>query len=994
MMDKSKDTRIRHRETNEPAIENKSDKSILEGVLEKSPNVRIMRVNLFSEVEQNAVKDFDKDLVKKRNRSRTYAEKFTLEQKEAYNPDSKIVGVEKTDELVRKEISDKKKLSEEGNDFREESSRDFFYKRDKFFENEKKSNDHNNAIKESKELLEEERKGEKISNQKNVSIERNQKISESKRDDNVSDTRIEKKLNETKAKSENDRLENSKEELDFEKKEKKNDIPYIMWVKDVKKDANKYRKEFITKIDDFIKILNKNLELSLSEDFREESIRMYDDILNSIECKENEDRFKIFRESFKKRKVKGPQFVAAAILYNCLTRNNRKINQRILAENFNLSKEGISTTTSTISMYFKKIPKIDFIYDIIPANSLTKNDFENSVQKYIDIFLDSLSKDDLIDPALSDIDKKNIMGMYHKIINSMEGQEKFNVFYKKLVKKKPKIIAAALNFLYIKYEKDVDLYKKDFLKILDRQGRIHIPSTNFTEITHQFITKFFEINSELYQKKVEGFLKEHIKKIKKSILNSSRDKSQVNILIKKLNQELEKKALSIFDVAINNKFQIVQLDQKNEVDYYTPQKMSFSLIFFTLKTIQGLEDLATPNKLEQYFGNIYNFKHINDISSNRLYAFIKDFIGRYKGQEYSRESFIEMMRHSLKEFYHIETDFLLNLYEMLHLTPVEFGNKLAIHETLGTSGVLRVIRNKTSFTEPQTFTNLRKFIKGSLSGKNQDIALSWINDIQNLKRKDYIDQSVTYPFRWNEERLEKIEDKQLKSSISEFLDKIWKADFPREVFMSETNPRASMLKFLGTPSEPLNFNKIKDFFKDKLTRYDSSYELCRNVREVFDNYRDLKIGKIPDHPLVLNYILKSNKNAIAIESPIWKKIKKSKNTYIGHIDIILHQEGSLILGDYKQNEIKIFKGLPQIMAYGLMLKERLLEEFGVNLKNKILCVGFSRDVAYSFDPEVLYSVILNFIEAINHKRGIPLLSRKIPKMAKRTDLYKDILKLK
>jgi len=43
-----------------------------------------MKINLSSKVEQNAVRNFDKDFMKKRSKSRTYTEKFTHEQKEAY----------------------------------------------------------------------------------------------------------------------------------------------------------------------------------------------------------------------------------------------------------------------------------------------------------------------------------------------------------------------------------------------------------------------------------------------------------------------------------------------------------------------------------------------------------------------------------------------------------------------------------------------------------------------------------------------------------------------------------------------------------------------------------------------------------------------------------------------------------------------------------------------------------------------------------------------
>lgn len=139
----------------------------------------------------------------------------------------------------------------------------------------------------------------------------------------------------------------------------------------------------------------------------------------------------------------------------------------------------------------------------------------------------------------------------------------------------------------------------------------------------------------------------------------------------------------------------------------------------------------------------------------------------------------------------------------------------------------------------------------------------------------------------------------------------------------------------------------------------------------------MKIGKIPGHNPILNNILMNCQNAIGIEIPIWKPIKNSHLYYIGHIDLLLHQRGKLIIADYKLNEEKIFKALPQLTVYAIMLKNRL-ETLGVIFENNILCVGFSKDIFYTFNSEILYQKILQFVKIINSKRNNPA-QQKSPK---------------
>ncbi len=741
-------------------------------------------------------------------------------------------------------------------------------------------------------------------------------------------------------------------------------------------DTRKYWNKIFVYLDDHINKLNFELKYKLTKTFQEDCIKIYEDILNLLSLYE-------FYKSFGTRKVKNPIYIAASLIYFNLARLGENMVRKDLAKILNLSLSSLNSVCSTISSHLKRIPEYNFIFELINADKLTENEYFELTNKYIHKYAEYLNNRNLNDINFSEGDSEKISEDFWEIIDSIEGENKFQSFFISLKKKKPKILAAVLCFIFLKYEKDLKLNKTDFLDLLLENENFNMPCTNFTEVLHQIMLEYFVLEQDKYQQKVENYLTQYVNKLESFLSPDLR----INI------SDSIENAMAIFDCAIVNDFPILDINKNNEIDYYFPQNFAFSLLYYTFKKTSGLEDIATPKKLEQCFGSEFSFRHVNDQNFNRLYDYIADYIGRYKGQIYSRETFIKMMRKSLQEFYHNETQFLLELYQSLDMEPKEFGNKLFIHNILGTSGVLRVIRNRTSFSDPNTFEKIRQFIKVNHTEYYKRYFIDWVNTIQELKRKDFKHQSITYPFRWKEERLNIINNDQLKLGLYNFLNDLWRENFPRDIFMSNDNPRASMLKFYGSYAEHLKFEYIKDFFKDELKAYDSSFFLCKYVQKVFEYYKKNRIGKKPDHPPILAYVITNDNNTIAIESPVWKPIENSNLFNIGHIDIILFINGYLIIADYKQDEDEIYRSLPQLTAYGILLKNRL-EDYGVHINNNLLCVGFSKDMAYSFNPEDLYPKLLQFVNITNSNRNSCLLSRKIPKNSKRTDLYDDLKRLK
>lgn len=747
--------------------------------------------------------------------------------------------------------------------------------------------------------------------------------------------------------------------------------------------AQMYKNDMFAFIGKYSCLLNLKLKLHIDEEFREVCILMYDDILNSIPYTNEEQRFNAFYMSFGTHNVKNANYIAASLIHFNFARLGENVTRKELTAMLNLSLSSLNRVCSTVSGHLKNIPKYDFILELINTDRLTEGEYLGLFNKYVDNYIEYLNCRNLNDLSFSEGDSQKISDLLWEVIDSMEGEDKFQFFFNSLKKKKAKILAAVMCFIFLKYENDFNLKKGYFIDLLLKNENFDMPRTNFTEVLHQIMLEYFVLDHDKYQHKVENYLTRYFNKLE----------SYFSTDLKVDTNDLIEDGMAIFDYAVVNGFSILDINRNNEIDYYFPQYFAFSLIYYTFKTITGLENLVTPEKLEKCFGSEFNFKHINDRSGNRLYEYIEDYIGRYKGQIYTRETFVEMMRKSLQKFYHHETNFLLVLYQSLDMEPKEFGDSLYIHNTPGTSGVLRVIRNKTSFSDPDTFDKIRVFIRTHHVGDYKDYLIDRLDKIQDLKGTDFKHQGVTYPFRWVKEHLRVIDDEHLREGFYNYLNDIAKEEYPRAIFMDKDNPRASIFKLRGNSKEPISLAVIKSFFQQVVRGSDSSFFLSRQAQEVFNEYNRNSIGKRPDHNPILTSIILNDKRAIAIELPVWKPVNGTDLFFIGHVDLIFYINGLIIVCDYKQDEEQIYRSLPQLTIYGFLLKHKL-EDYGVKINNNIICLGFSKDLAYAFNLEEMYPKLLEFVKCMNSQRDSPILCRKIPKTSTRFDIYNILKRLK
>ncbi len=494
-----------------------------------------------------------------------------------------------------------------------------------------------------------------------------------------------------------------------------------------------------------------------------------------------------------------------------------------------------------------------------------------------------------------------------------------------------------------------------------------------------------------YRTKIIQFLEEYINIIKLKISNT-----EFENLIDELNQNFISKSINLFNIAISNGFKIIEQDSY----YYYPQTMAISLIHFTSKLSKNLQDLTSFYKLHAYFKNVYNeeaYSLRTIIDNNRLYTYIKElFSERYKGQLFNRESFIQTLENYNKDLYHLETNFLLQLFESTNLSPQEFSKKLGIYGAQNASTLLGIVKNKNRFTEPQVFRNIENFVQKFLSGRDQKSALLNLDNLKKLRGEDIRSRGITYPFRWFKDRVSSIYNNELRNFLLNYFTDIESNKYPVSYFKSITSPRASQLHLVGSRLEPIMLSTLIKFLNtlityNKVNFYDSNYYLCKYAQDVFNDYNRRKVGKIPDHPPILNHIFFNNNNFIAMETPIWK-VAKSGDVFTGHMDLLLFENHRLNIIDYKYDLEDMLRSFPQICAYGIMLNN-LLNKYAWRTRNFTLkCVMFTKNEAIEFDPSILVIDILPFIQKLNSQRKEPLKAKLYPKNSA-SELLVDIEKL-
>ena len=219
-----------------------------------------------------------------------------------------------------------------------------------------------------------------------------------------------------------------------------------------------------------------------------------------------------------------------------------------------------------------------------------------------------------------------------------------------------------------------------------------------------------------------------------------------------------------------------------------------------------------------------------------------------------------------------------------------------------------------------------------------------------IKKRDFIHQSIKYSFNWNishhKEKLDlSTSNREEFRRLGTYFKKIYQESIvPNEIFNARTIQRISHFKIKGIKSNFLTSFSKQLIRSNKIKKFDSDSKLPQFAQKVYDSYEKNQINKKPGHDPILKHILIKDKDSVAIETPIWRKVN---NQYItGHIDLIqidTDNENLVKVIDYKP-EGKFMISLPQVATYGLMLQKEL------DISN-LKCVSFNKKEA-SVNPEM------------------------------------------
>ncbi len=731
-------------------------------------------------------------------------------------------------------------------------------------------------------------------------------------------------------------------------------------------------------INKYINILVKNPKFKsyISNNIKNEVLILFNDVINSFNSRTENDKFLNFYKRMGEKNAKGPKYLAIALIYFIFKKKDDTLTQPEINSVLNIGHGGVSVAISRLLDIIKLIPNYEFTLSFIKPKNLDLHEYSQEIIKYLKIYTKSLSK-------IADLEKirnnelKDIVKIFINSVNLIQKPNKLKEYLNFFKRISPSLHTSIILYIYMKYKKDIDIDKILFIKILNsNHTKEYIHNSSFIETLKIFLNKFFKFDEDNYRKKVRQYLNQFIIKLENWEYDNNNISNEISEwlinnnfillqeLIKSLSQTIINNAMNLYSKIIENGFKIIYIPL--QIRYFYPQYMALSLLYYTFKSDSKLEILASPTFFIIIFGNTDKYKqYINSINrpkarNNRLLSYIRKITGHLSKQHYQREDFIQLLKKNLEKHYHLETEFFLNLYLLTILTPNEFGEKLGIYGTSSLGGILSIVKNQTTISEPQVFRSIKLFIKNFIQISHQSEFLIWINNIEDLNQKDFNHQGVNYRFQWNQKRLQTIMNLELRRIIYSFITSIWENEFPQDIFLSKTNFRASNFNFRGSKIQPIHTNMILNYFQDKLKLYDQTHSLSEYVVEVVKRFHKKRFGKKPDHNPVLQHTLLECKEAIATEIPVWMEIPNSNQFYVGHIDLLLIYDNSIIIADFKQSKAKILKNIPQLMTYAFLLKHQLSLIGNVNTLN-IKCIGYTKNIAFEFNPFDIKGDVLNFI---------------------------------
>ncbi len=250
----------------------------------------------------------------------------------------------------------------------------------------------------------------------------------------------------------------------------------------------------------------------------------------------------------------------------------------------------------------------------------------------------------------------------------------------------------------------------------------------------------------------------------------------------------------------------------------------------------------------------------------------------------------------------------------------------------------------------------------------------------SVEKRQFIHKGIEYLMEWVASRHDHpLISQNYGSKLLNYYNYVCTKDYPDHLFNGSEYLRCSSFRLKGLQKDAPKKIAIKLINSKQIHLVDEKNQsplispeiqkLPKMAQIWFDIFSST-MDKNPGHGPVLDKILQLNKNALAVEVPIWTTTERNlinqeltitpytcmcNEIFTGHIDLLLFDEtdGSLVVADYKP-ENHLLRSLPQVATYGLVMK-RLLK-----LKH-VKCVSFSKEKAWVYDPEIVRSSLPQFM---------------------------------
>ncbi len=250
-----------------------------------------------------------------------------------------------------------------------------------------------------------------------------------------------------------------------------------------------------------------------------------------------------------------------------------------------------------------------------------------------------------------------------------------------------------------------------------------------------------------------------------------------------------------------------------------------------------------------------------------------------------------------------------------------------------------------------------------------------------ISHHDFYHNGLIYTLKWAESRFSRpVIVQKYGSQLLKFIRFTQSGGFPESFFNQRNGLRCSSFRIknlITHGQKKISLQLIKNHHVSVITKKNAENfpiksigKLPRMAQIWYDINCQLSDGN-PGHDPILTKILEINEQALATELPIWtvtldainnRNIQPSQfncdadEIFTGHIDILLYDErdGSLIVADYKP-EGSFLRSLPQVAIYGLVLKQ-------IIGYNNVKCVSFDRESAWVYNPEIIRTVIPEYLK--------------------------------